>query len=289
MSVGLREIDDPTVVHEVSYQPIDLDQWAIRLGSMIPDSNAAGPTRDQFFSDIYLETPIPDSDSDAAMPLYLGDELGPSTTRHKRHERRSVVLANLQKERQKHVATEVEMWEALGRDQYLRAAMDLPQANLRGVPLKPRTKAEVIEAAEIEWDQKNASGVAERKHMYRMGYRYDLAQEKWVPGHVASHRLAKRERKVVKAKEFSERLQNLRLNTRKNQFVPLEARKGVVGKAKRVVAVRGPRAPRAPKSKSAKSGLRNAKPSRALEGPKKPKSALQIADKWTPEVAGLLE
>ena len=197
-AAGGRELTKPDIVTNISYSPIEPSEWAETLRDLIPKTTRSPPPSDQFISDVYLESKHVQSEVDSAMPLYLGEELSPRFTRHDRAERYRVMEENLKKAKADYVAAQVEVWEALGRDRYLRETMDLPEANLRGVPIKPRTKAEIVEAAEIEWDQERERKAAEAKKQMRQGYRFNLEEAQWEAGPVALHRQAKRERKVEK-------------------------------------------------------------------------------------------
>lgn len=223
-----RELNKLDVVNSISYNPIEPSEWAETLRELVPKTVRSPPPRDQFISDVYLKSKRHEHAVDSAMPLYLGEELSPRFTRHDRAERYRVMEANLTKAKADYVAAQVEVWEALGRDRYLRETMDLPEANLRGVPIKPRTKAEIVEAAEIEWDQEHERKLAESKKQMRQGYRFNIERGVWEAGPVALHRQAKRERKVEKAEDLSQRLEKLKLSPRKNMYVPLEARKDYV-------------------------------------------------------------
>lgn len=227
-------------VQRPSYAPVTMDDLeSYNVENLIPSTPGAGAPKDHSVADAYINNQASSSagdDSrstsahiiDALMPLYISEELSPRFSDYRRLSQYKMRVAQKEVEKQRYIEDEVTFWKYMGRDRYLRETMDLPEANLRGVPLKPRTKREVEEAAALEWASENKRKTEEVALMFKKGMLWDYEAGEWKKGPKAIHRDAKWEAKKSKVDQQAKWLANLKLSPAKNMVVPLEARKGYV-------------------------------------------------------------
>ena len=227
------------VVQKPTYQPssIEVLREFDAAKNLIPTTPSAAAPKDYQIADEYLKrdwtaggSSQDDAVIDALMPLYLSEELSPRFSDYRRLSQYKVRVAQKEVEKQRYIEDEVTFWKYMGRDRYLRETMDLPEANLRGVPLKPRSKREVEEAAALEWAAENKRKTEEVAKMFKKGMLWDYEANGWKKGPKAVHRAAKWEAKKSKVDQQAKWLANLKLSPAKNMVVPLEARKGYVPK-----------------------------------------------------------
>lgn len=160
--------------------------------------------------------------NDTLMPLYLSEELSPRFAKHKKLAAYNLRIANRRAGEVKFVDRAVAEWKAMGKDRFLREIADSPLANLRGVPIKPRSEKEVREAAKIEYSEDQALQLRIVAKKFRLGYLWDSTKNEWKRGPKAERRIAKKERKYAKAEERKIRLANMTLKPAKNMVVPEE-------------------------------------------------------------------
>ncbi|WOO79639.1 uncharacterized protein LOC62_02G003162 [Vanrija pseudolonga] len=193
--------------------------------TLIPRSMRAKPPADQDYADEYVFRPSARMNPvmQAAMPLYLGEELSPRFSRAKQtagyNERRRA-----EKEVREQIARDtVAQWEADGRDAGLEEVLSTDLVNLDGLTLRPRTRKEVREATLAEVDAAVAKHKADVARAHAAGMVSD-GMDGWVDGPKGKRLERKRRRKALKAEKIERRLENLTLKDEKNQFVPYELR-----------------------------------------------------------------
>jgi large subunit ribosomal protein L24 len=169
------------------------------------------------------------------MPLYLSEELSPRFSRAKvvqawklKHEKRIA-------DGKAHVEAAINAWRANGKDRYLREIADSNAANLRGVPIKPRSEREVREAAEIEWRILQEKELRAAAKKLKLGWLWDQSRGTkggYAPGPKVLRREAKLASKQAKAARMKDRLATMQMGPAKNMEVPKEIRKPRVRTAK---------------------------------------------------------
>lgn len=180
---------------------------------------APGP-EDQDWADEYVFAPASRSspELEAALPLYLQEELSPrfsraKTTKGWRLRREAEAAA-----RDEHVARAVAEWEAGGRDAGLAELLTLDAVRLEGVSLRPRTRAEIRDAARREFDTQLEHTKKLTRRAAAAGMRFLDGQ--WVPGAKGAEMQRKRSRKERKLRKIEERLARLTLEDKPNQVIP---------------------------------------------------------------------
>lgn len=193
--------------------------------TLLPRSMRAKPPSDQDYSDEYIFRPSARTNPvmQAAMPLYLGEELSPRFSRAKQtagyNERRRVEAA----QRVEFARQAVDKWEAGGRDAGLDEVLSTDLVNLHGLTLRHRTRKEVREAALAEADAQLAETKAFVAHAHAMEMSSD-GHGGFIEGKKVKRIERKIRRKARKAEKIEERLEKLTLKEEKNQFVPYELR-----------------------------------------------------------------
>lgn len=149
--------------------------------------------------------------ADTLMPLYLSEELAPRWAKGKMWKAYRARREAAEMEKKMVGKQAVEEWEAQGRDRDLKAVVDLEAVGLEGVFVRGRTRAEVREAAEREYEAANAEVQAEVAHHVREGRLYDSELGLWYNGPKGEKREKKRERKERKARKVLEKMERLAL------------------------------------------------------------------------------
>ncbi|KAL1409619.1 hypothetical protein Q8F55_003614 [Vanrija albida] len=193
--------------------------------TLVPRSLRAKPPSDQDYADEYIQRPEARKNPvmQAAMPLYLAEELSPRFSRAKQtqgyNERRKAEAA-LRRE----VARDaVESWIAGGRDNGLEAVLATDLVNLDGLKLRGRTREEVRDAALAEIDQQ----IDEAKKEVARARAAEMVNDgfgNWIEGPKGKRYERKLRRKALKAEKVERRLESLTLKDEKNQVVPEELR-----------------------------------------------------------------
>lgn len=203
------------------------------LISMTPTSSRAPPPSDQSFSDTYIDS-VDDRTHpyvEAAMPLYLSEELSPRFSRAKQTRGWNLRRLEEAEERAEIGRLAVEEWEAQGRDQGLKdmLAKGGPAAGgLEGVTIRSRTRQEVRDAAMAEYDESLSSKQRMVQHARKMGLKWDRHIESWeempepmvMPGGQLDKASIKRDRKVRRAQRLENKLADMKLDEGRNMVVP---------------------------------------------------------------------
>lgn len=221
-----NEIPDPlpvdTVERASSAATLNLQDASRIPRPLIPTSlrgPAPGP-QDQDWADEYVFAPESRSspELEAALPLYLQEELSPrysraKTTKGWRLRREAEAAA-----REEYVQRAVDEWEAQGRDEGLAELLTLDAVRLEGVSIRPRTRAEIREAAGREFDTQLEHTKKLTRRAAAAGMRFLDGQ--WVPGAKGEEIARKRSRKERKLRKIEERLSKLQLEEKPNQVIP---------------------------------------------------------------------
>ncbi|WVR03401.1 hypothetical protein IAU60_000392 [Kwoniella sp. DSM 27419] len=191
--------------------------------------NAPAPT-DLAFSDAYIhelngtgKDPLPQSEAelvDMLMPLYLSEELAPRFAKNKTYKAYRARREAEELERTETGRAAVRAWEAGGRDRGLKEAMELEEVGLEGVFLRSRTRKEVREAAEAEYDVNNEASRRDVNMAVRMGKVWNAEQGRWVAGPKAEKIARSRSRKARKERKVLEKLANLKIAQDENTVLP---------------------------------------------------------------------
>ncbi|OWZ29508.1 hypothetical protein LQV05_006759 [Cryptococcus neoformans] len=147
--------------------------------------------------------------ADTLMPLYLSEELAPRWAKGKMWKAYKARREAAELEKKMIGKQAVEEWEAQGRDRGLKAVIDLEAVGLEGVFLRGRTRAEVRQAAEGEYEAANAEVQAEVAQHVREGRLYDPELGLWYNGRKADKKERKKERKERKERKVLERMERL--------------------------------------------------------------------------------
>lgn len=196
---------------------------------LIPTSMRAPPPKDQAFADEYIFNPSARHDPlvEAAMPLYLGEELSPRFSRAKKQRGWRLRRELEESHRVQKAKSDVDAWEAGGRDEGIEEVLDLDIVGLDGVKIRNRTRKEVREAAlsEVDEEIKAARQMTERA---RAAGQVFLQQQgvdgEWVDGPKGLDLARRRARKERKERRTLKKLANLSLQERKNQVIPPDLR-----------------------------------------------------------------
>jgi large subunit ribosomal protein L24 len=176
------------------------------------------------FADTYIDKPEQRANpqTDSIMPIHLAEELSPRFSRAKItqgwNERREIEAA----ERAKFAADAVGRWEAAGRDAGLGDV--LRELSLAGgdVRVRGRTRKEVREAAEAEFDALVIQGRKETKEARRLGQVWAPALGQYTD--VGSERGERRSKRSIrlarKAAKQEARMANLEVEAGKNTVLP---------------------------------------------------------------------
>jgi large subunit ribosomal protein L24 len=192
--------------------------------SLVPQSLRAPPPTNQAYSDKYVFSPEARASAtlQAAMPLYLGEELSPRFSRAKLTKgwtaRREMEAAA----RDHHAAAAVAEWEAGGRDAGLEDLLALPAVNLEGVTIRSRTRREVRDAAGVQFDKELAQNRSQVKANAASGARFNHVTGVTHQGAKGIRAIRKRIRKARKQEKITHRLQRLTLSGAKNQVIPAD-------------------------------------------------------------------
>lgn len=131
----------------------------------------------QLFSDEYIINPAnraADTGAlDSVMPIYLSEELAPRFARHKIDATWRAARHYEALERKEIAEDAVRSWVDGGKDEGLRKAMDSAIAGLKGVSIRPRTRAEVAESAVQEYSSTLAMAKKDTRRMRYKGMRFD--------------------------------------------------------------------------------------------------------------------
>lgn len=204
------------------------------LIAMTPSSSRAPPPSDQTFSDTYIDS-IDDRTHptvEAAMPLYLSEELSPRFSRAKQTRGWNERRLREAEERAEIGRLAVEEWEAQGRDQGLREMLGKVSGGLEGVTIRSRTRQEVRDAAMAEYDESLASKQRMIQHARKMGLKWDRQIEDWedlpepsvIPGGQLHKAAIKRDRKDRRAQRLEQKLEELKLEDGRNMVLPSAVR-----------------------------------------------------------------
>lgn len=147
--------------------------------------------------------------ADTLMPLYLSEELAPRWAKSKMWKAYKARREAAELEKRMIGKQAVEEWETQGRDRGLKAVIDLEAVGLEGVFLRGRTRAEVRQAAEGEYEAANAEVQAEVAQHVKEGRLYDPELGLWYNGRKAENKERKRERKERKERKVLERMERL--------------------------------------------------------------------------------
>ncbi len=156
------------------------------------------------------------------MPLFLSEELGPRFSRAKRTQAWNDRRTALQRERTTAVRQAVKDWEAGGRDSDLAVA--LAAANLEGLSIRGRTRAEVREMAAAQFDEAQDMARRAPRDAARMEMAWDSEQGVWVSGEKIAAAQKKRAGKLAKQVWKAKKMEELKLKPGRNMVVPPEAR-----------------------------------------------------------------
>lgn len=190
--------------------------------TLVPSSMRAPPPSDQAWADEYVFNPDARRAPimQAAMPLYLGEELSPRFSRAKQQrgwtERR---LAEAEA-RERAVQTTLEEWEKNGRDKGITELLSHPMVGLEGVHIRPRTREEIRQAAAMAFDEEVRIAKRSMASATAAGKVYDYDAGEWREGAKGEKLEKKRSRKARKERKVLARLEALTLSEEKNQFVP---------------------------------------------------------------------
>lgn len=175
------------------------------------------------FADTYIDKPAQRANpqTDSIMPIMLAEELSPRFSRAKItqgwNERREIEAA----ERAKFAAEAVSRWEAAGRDADLGDV--LKELSLAGgsVRVRGRTRKEVREAAEAEFDALVVQGRRETKLARSLGQVWEPTLGQYTEDSDRGERRSKRrirlDRKVAKQEA---KMVNLQLEPGRNTVLP---------------------------------------------------------------------
>ena len=205
-----------------------MPEWMTYVDDLMPTTLRSAPPTDTRIPDLYSQFYHSKMDSmvaDNLMPLFLGEELSPRLSRRRTQllwQQRQQVIAS---QRQEAINRAVEDWELMGRDTDLREIMDSSLADLRGVPLRPRSKAEVVEAAGLEFDTEREEEVKQLVKNMKFGYRYDREKGQWLSTPKSDAKERKLRMKERKRRRQERSLVNLRLPRGKNQVLPSQVDK----------------------------------------------------------------
>lgn len=215
-----------------NFLPLDQAQSpaAEDLISITPSSSRAPPPSDQSFSDTYIDS-VEDRTHptvEAAMPLYLSEELSPRFSRAKQTRGWNERRLREAEERAEIGQLAVEEWEAQGRDTGLKEVLAKGTNGLEGVTIRSRTRQEVRDAAMAEYDESLASKRRMVQHARKMGLKWDRHIDDWedfpepavMPGGQLDKASIKRDRKVRRAQRLEQKLSELKLGDERNQVVP---------------------------------------------------------------------
>lgn len=193
--------------------------------SLVPNSLRAPAPSDPTWADKYILQPTMRSQAalQAAMPLYLSEELSPRFSRAKKQSGWTARRTAEAEARATAVKEAVDAWAAAGKDKGLSELLSNELVNLRGVQIRPRTEGEVAEAAAQAFDEEIR--LAHREVKYHAAAGRVFRDGQWVEGEKGIKLEAKRARKERKARKALERLQTLTLEDAKNQVVPPDVRK----------------------------------------------------------------
>ncbi|ODN96916.1 hypothetical protein I350_07889 [Cryptococcus amylolentus CBS 6273] len=212
----LQLIDVPTIASTSGYN------------TLFPTHLLAPPLQNQVVSDGYL-TSVRDPEhfddatkqiADTLMPLHLSEELSPRWARGRQRAAWGVRRDREEEEKRAVGKDAVREWEAGGKDKGLRDILDLEQISLEGVALRPRTRAEVRDAAQTSYMVENSEKQAEVYQNRRAGMKFDLESGGWVEGEKAVEIERKRRRRERKERRKAEKMVNLRLEQGENMVVP---------------------------------------------------------------------
>lgn len=181
---------------------------------------APGP-QDQDWADEYVFAPESRTspELEAALPLYLQEELSPRYSRAKQIKGWNQRRAAEAEAREAYVAAAVDEWEAGGRDRGLEELLTLDAVRLEGITLRPRTRQEIRDAAGREFDTQLAHTRKLTRRAAAAGMRFVEGQ--WVPGAKGEEIQRKKSRKERKLRKIEERLNRIKLEDAPNQAIPL--------------------------------------------------------------------
>ncbi|BEI81380.1 hypothetical protein CcaverHIS002_0205400 [Cutaneotrichosporon cavernicola] len=193
--------------------------------TLVPNSLRAPAPSDQTWANKYIFQPNARAQGalQAAMPLYLSEELSPRFSRAKKQSGWTARRTAEAEARAVAVKAAVDAWVASGKDKGLSELLSNDLINLAGVQIRPRTENEVGEVAGRAFDEEIRLARREVKHHAAAGRVFKDGQ--WVAGDKGIKLEAKRARKERKARKTLERLQSLTLEDAKNQVVPPDVRK----------------------------------------------------------------
>ncbi|KLT42172.1 hypothetical protein CC85DRAFT_328404 [Cutaneotrichosporon oleaginosum] len=193
--------------------------------SLVPNSLRAPAPSDQTWADKYILQPGARGQAalQAAMPLYLSEELSPRFSRAKQQSGWTARRTAEAEARAQAVKEAVDAWTAAGKDKGLSAVLANEYVNLSGVQIRPRTETEVAEAAAQAFDEEIR--LARREVKYHVAAGRVFKDGEWVEGEKGIKLEAKRARKERKARKAIERLEKLALEETKNQVIPPDVRK----------------------------------------------------------------
>lgn len=194
--------------------------------SITPTSMRAPAPKDQGWADEYIfqAGARPDARMQAAMPLYLSEELGPRFARSKRQkgwrERREMEAFV----RETTTKEELEAWEAGGRDAGIEEVLSTDLVGLDGAKIRNRTRQEIREGTEAEFDADLQKVKRDVRVAVRAGKLFDYDNGMYVLGPKAINIERKRARKARKQAKIIQRLERLNLKDAKNQVIPQDLR-----------------------------------------------------------------
>lgn len=216
-----------TLEREAQRITLSVSEAAAIPDQVVPDSMRAPPPTFQDWADEYIFNPTARHSSrlQAAMPFYLSEELSPRFSRAKQQsgwtQRRQVEAET----REKAVQKALDDWEAGGRDRGIEELVSSDWVGLDGVHIRPRTRAEIREAAAMAFDEEIRLGKRQMAHAAAKGQVYDFENHVWVEGEKGEKLEAKRSRKARKQRKVLQKLEGLTLADAKNQVVPSDVRR----------------------------------------------------------------
>lgn len=149
------------------------------------------------------EQPPPEVDS--IMPLYLSEELSPRFSRAKATKGWNLRRQAEKAERETYAREAVARWEAAGRDTGLDELVS--ELGLGDVKIRSRTRKEVREAAEGEYDTERVERGKIARMAKRAGGSFDAENDKWkvdVLPHIRRRRLTKMKKELRQERKLRE-------------------------------------------------------------------------------------
>lgn len=199
-------------------------QEAARIPRPLIPSSLRGPApgpQDQDWADEYVFAPESRAspELEAALPLYLQEELSPRYSRAKTTKGWNLRREAEAEAREAHITAAVAEWEAGGRDAGLEELLTLDAVRLEGVTIRPRTRQEIRDAAAREFDTQLAHTRKLTRRAAAAGMKFVEGQ--WVAGAKGEEIMRKKSRKERKLRKIEERLTKIKLEDAPNQAIPL--------------------------------------------------------------------